>query len=1183
MATITITATKDASALENNDGWSGYDDHHPVGTSTSGNTYVSFLYFPISFAGWTGVTDATLTLYGHRAGSGNHVLGASSGVSRTVYVQRMTSDWGEGTNRGETNWSSAETWGWDNRRDAKTTTNQGTRTMTGYSEGNPHTWDLTAMVNDWRNGAPNYGVIVLLALSDEEDTDLATEWYSRHAATGLKPTLTITYTTNTAPSAPTSLSPTANVLVNSLAPTLTGTRVDSDSGDYITAYQIRVYEDDGSLFWDSGTLTVSGTTTTVFSKVYSGPALTGNTFYKWDARTRDKGSAWSPYTIQHRFKVNTPPNPPAISMTESPTSDILTLTPTFVVTHSDNDVTDLKMYGYRILVQTGTGAAVWDSGDIDITATPVTSLTHTYAGPALSWASDYRITARTKDSNGVWGNYQSYLNFHTHTTQEPTNLYPTGGQYISAIDPTFTGDRGSTSDTITSYEIELYDSTAATVLWTSGVQTTGIVSGATFSKLYTGADLAYNTAYRWRARVTGSIGGVSAWSSHQLFATPFDATVPQLNMPTTNNGTSVTTLTPTLSGTRSSSSFTSYDVEVYASSATQTNLGTPIWAPTTTTQSSSTTFSKVYAGPALAWNTQYKWRARIGAGAWSGLAAFQTDAAGGPTLTGPTNNSWITTATPTFTGSSSGGDSITAVRIRVYNASSGILVWDSGDLSQTASGTFSKVYAGPALVGGTTYSWEARYTKSTGPTGAYSGRFQFRLNGGPTVPTNLTPVPGQVYVGTLLPLFMATFEDPEKTSFGDYPTSWVIEIRNNATDALITTKTISTNLNAGVNSYQWVSGDTALAYDTIYKWRTRFTDSKGTVGAYSSYQTFSSGTPGTVAIVSPTNGSNIVTTRPFIDWTFTGSRTQSKYRIRVIRQSNNVLVYDSQYVVSSTTSGTVPTGYISVAGEQYYIEVRVIDTGGINSNIDLTLVQYVPNAPPRIEGLSGTVSDELSRIELDWDKSSLGTNFVTYVIYRRLVGEDKWTMVGTAKPETNTRFDDYYAGQYTDYEYRVTVVKLVSGEPDVESPDSDIVTARLESDVWMIVGQDRAPNHIFELPVQSEDHTRPVQQEVFEPLGTNRKAVVRGFVLGHEGSMNILWREDESAEAKSKLDYIVYYPGPHTLKDPFGNVYDVTFAGPDSQYLPGGHLEVTLTWIEVGRTSNPGLTPDEYLKQIGAQ
>jgi hypothetical protein len=225
----------------------------------------------------------------------------------------------------------------------------------------------------------------------------------------------------------------------------------------------------------------------------------------------------------------------------------------------------------------------------------------------------------------------------------------------------------------------------------------------------------------------------------------------------------------------------------------------------------------------------------------------------------------------------------------------------------------------------------------------------------------------------------------------------------------------------------------------------------------------------------------------------------------------------------------------------------------------------------------------MARIELDWDKSALGTAFVTYVIYRRPVGEDNWTMIGTAKPETNTRFNDYYAGQYVEYEYRVTVVKLVSGEPDVESPDSDIATARLESDVWMVVGQDRNPSHIFELPVQDENHSRPVQQEVFEPLGTNRKAVVRGFVLGHEGSLDLLWKEDEAAAAKEQLDYLVYYPGPHTLKDPFGNVYDVTFAGPDSHYLQGGHLQVTLTWIEVGKTSNPGLTPDEYLKQIGAQ
>jgi hypothetical protein len=192
-------------------------------------------------------------------------------------------------------------------------------------------------------------------------------------------------------------------------------------------------------------------------------------------------------------------------------------------------------------------------------------------------------------------------------------------------------------------------------------------------------------------------------------------------------------------------------------------------------------------------------------------------------------------------------------------------------------------------------------------------------------------------------------------------------------------------------------------------------------------------------------------------------------------------------------------------------------------------------------------------------------------------------MIGTKKPESNVTFTDWYAGQKRDYQYRVTVVKKIVAEPDLESPDSDIVTAQLVSDVWFIVGSDRSESHIFEIPVSDEGHSRPVQQEEFEPIGSNRKAVVRGFVLGHEGSVDMAFLEEETLVARDQIEYLLFYAGPHILKTPFGDVYDVTFGSPDYKYLGGGNMNVTLTWIETGSTNNPGLTPDQYLASIQAE
>ena len=1186
MALKTVYASKDASAREQGDAWSGWDLHHPVGMSSGGNRYRPFIYFPISFTGMTTITNAKLWIRGHRPGSGFHVQGAASGSTRTLSVRRVTADWGEGVDRGETSWSSEEFWGWTTRAEESSVTNIATRVFTGYVHDTWYDIDVTGIVNDWFGGSPNYGFLMYIG-GDDTDSTKALEFWARDSGASNRPYLEITYNENTVPNAPTGLSPTANQLVNTLSPTLLGTRSDPDSGDYITAYQIRLYLDNGTtLKWDSGTVTQTGTSIT-FSKVYAGPPLEGNTFYKWQARTRDKGGLWGTYSALQRFEANTAPNPPTLSITQSPDSDILTLTPTINITHSDNDIGDSKMYGYRAVVSSPTVAGLWDSGDVDTSGAPVTTTSIVYAGPALSWATRYTYSGRTKDSNGVWGPYET-KSFTTHATAVPVSLSPSGES--ANLVPTFEGVRGHNNDTLTSYQIILYAADGVTQIWDSGVLTTNIASGASFSKLYTGTALTLGTSYKWKARVTASVGGTSAYSALQTFTTLGDATTLTLSYTPVTNG-KVTSLTPTLTGSRASA-FTNYTVEVYPETSTSANLGTAIFTDTVA-QSSATSFNKVYNGPALAWSTTYKWRARVNSpaqSAWTGLQSFTTDIAATPTLTAPADNSWFVPVATNFTGTSS--ETINAYQIQIFESNGTTLVYDSGVIGQANAGSFSRsidLTLSSTFPAGATYLWKARVQKSTGPMSPWAPAKAFRLNGAPLIPTGRFPSPGYAFSGTLFPTFKATFVDQDESTNGDTPTSWEIEIRNNATDALIQTKTLTTGLLNAQNSYVWGTNtggaDTALAYGVIYKWRTRFTDSKSAAGAWSSYTTFFSGEPPTISNLIPTNGSNIATVRPLVDWDFSdpASLAMEKFTIRVIRAVNGTVVYSKVDNVSSVSSFQIPAGYLQYNGEDYTFEVTAQSTSGLTSNTLTSTVTLLLDAPPPIDGLSATVFEDRSFIFLHWTPTSLATNFVTYVIYRRDIGDTDWTMIGTRKPETSGNFYDYYAGMGRQYEYRVTVVKKITDEPDIESPDSDIVTAQLVSDVWMVVGKDRAEEHIFELPVSEESHTRPVQQETFEPLGSNRKAIVRGFVLGHEGSITLTFDQSESREGREKIEYLMYYAGPHILKNPFGDVFDVTFAGPDYQYVGGGHLETTLTWVEVGATNNPGLSPDEFLAQIGAE
>lgn len=164
-------------------------------------------------------------------------------------------------------------------------------------------------------------------------------------------------------------------------------------------------------------------------------------------------------------------------------------------------------------------------------------------------------------------------------------------------------------------------------------------------------------------------------------------------------------------------------------------------------------------------------------------------------------------------------------------------------------------------------------------------------------------------------------------------------------------------------------------------------------------------------------------------------------------------------------------------------------------------------------------------------------------------------------------------------------------EPDPIPPDplqdggesgdsgSNIATGiLLYSDVWMLIGSDRTTAHTLVLPVTDENHERVIQKEQFETLGSDRKLIIRGFVLGHEGSLTCIFDgskqtlgEDgetlvpETIRGRNLVEYLAANHGPHTLKNPFGESWEVDFDNPKFKWLHGGHLQVDLSWVETGQ------------------
>lgn len=952
------------------------------------------------------------------------------------------------------------------------------------------------------------------------------------------------------------------------------------------------------------TVNISGSPTSVSVPGMSNVA--GNMNYMWRAWTADRGGLWSPPSAFSIFRTNTPPTAPTVSVAPLPLTAVPTSTPTITLTHNDNDINDNKMHGYQILVEGESSPGVadwtsaWDSGQIDTSASPTT--TKAVSSSALPYNKSYRVRARTKDSNDAWSPFSNNIAFSTYGTEAPISLNPSDGGSAPAT-PTMSGERGSASYAITSYQIEVYSDDLQTLMWDSGTLSSGLSTGGiSFSTTYAGSTLTVGSFYKWRVRVTSSLG-TSDYTSFQRFQIS-DATVPTLSVPIT---TGISTITPTFTGSRAAS-FNAFQYQLYPSTASSAIPGTPLYDSGTQTATIGagglgTQFTKVYPGsPAIEWGAVYKWRARVSSDAgsnwsdWSGMASFTTLAAAIPTLTSvggvsyPTHP-WTTDTTPDFVITRGASDTIDLAQVRVYNATGTTLIWDSGMVNVANATTATITYAGTTLTGGR-YTWDARYTAATsGAVGGYATKASFTINSAPNIPINLSPAPDTIVADTLLPAFYATFSDPDTETLEDTPLSWDIEIEEDD-GTPVETITVSSGLSIGQNMYQYLVTDTTLAYNQEYRWRTRYQDSKSAYGSYSAWTSFILRESPNGTIVVPSDGSIVNVVNPQIRWEYDSVVTQQKFSLDIDRtDSSGAKISDvySAMVVSSLQEYTVPSGYLK-DNEYYNISLTVYDDDNTPDPTPSTVNVLVEQNPPdAVTGLSPTSYS--SGIGLEWDIATMKTSpvvhkFVAYRIYRRLVGDIEWQQIGEVLTISNSTYMDYYAGNNVTYQYRVTVVVTVANASsvEIESPDDvdggSFCEALAEIDSWSLVGADRSQEHILVLPVTDENHNRVVQQETFETLGSNRKVILRGFVLGHEGSITCTWTDNlvaleydpqrfykESVIGRRLLDYITANKGPHILKSPFGDVWDVEFAGPQYQWGPGGNLEVTLEWVEVGATS----------------
>lgn len=348
---------------------------------------------------------------------------------------------------------------------------------------------------------------------------------------------------------------------------------------------------------------------------------------------------------------------------------------------------------------------------------------------------------------------------------------------------------------------------------------------------------------------------------------------------------------------------------------------------------------------------------------------------------GATNPTTVTDTTPEFRAKFTDPDTGNTglyyqIQVNTNSSFTGTVMWDSGQTSlpAVAIGAYNSPdisYAGtPLTLNGNTYYWRIRYTDNDGAVGAWSTETaSFTMNTTPSSPSGLQAEAQTNPIGVtdLTPEFSAIFNDSDT---GDTANYYEIEVNTNSsftgTVMWDSGQTSMTALAIGSRSPDIsYAGSTLTLNGTTYYWRIRFTDSHGTVGAWSSTANFTMNTPPsaptsllTEGVSNPTRVTDVTPEFSAIYNDANGSDTATKYDIEVNTNSSftGIMVWSASDISMTAVSNGARTSDISYAGTAltlngttYYWRIRFTDNYGTKGAWSST-ANFRMNTPPNVPG-----------------------------------------------------------------------------------------------------------------------------------------------------------------------------------------------------------------------------------------
>lgn len=337
--------------------------------------------------------------------------------------------------------------------------------------------------------------------------------------------------------------------------------------------------------------------------------------------------------------------------------------------------------------------------------------------------------------------------------------------------------------------------------------------------------------------------------------------------------------------------------------------------------------SATYGGTALQWGVQYRWRAMSVntygvSGPWSEWVTFTPAANNPPTVAAVAPSGQIGTTTPTISWSYADpdGDAQAAYQVQVRRQSDGVMMWDPG----TATGSASAVaYGGSTLAAGTTYEWRVRVQDARGAWSAYTGWTAFTPLTIPNPPILNSP---SGLIRTLTPTISGSYQQ----GAGGAEAAYQYEIRRAGTtiyDSGPVTGAIATGQAYGTdNPSDTPSTPPALQWGTAYEIRARSRDVDNQWSGWSSWVQFATESPPTTPTgLVPTGNAVTGQTQPTLQWVHNDPdgdpQGQAEIELAVVG-GGYVTGYNPKALTQPTTSHQVTVALTASPATQYQWRVR---------------------------------------------------------------------------------------------------------------------------------------------------------------------------------------------------------------------------------------------------------------------